>query len=154
MSDEEVTVMHAATAVSDAVLERALRGAGLRSTQPRVLVLRFLREHGGHHSADEITKALAAIDPSLMRGTVYNVLNKLLNHGLVSLADVGPGRALYESGTPWHHHFVCRACDAVLDVPCVAGSNPCLDVALPGARLDEAQIIFRGLCPACVPGGP
>jgi Fur family ferric uptake transcriptional regulator len=145
--------MPAATVVSDADLERALRAAGLKSTRPRLLVLRYLRESGGHHSADEITDALTALDTSLQRGSVYNVLNKLEQHGLVSLADVGPGRALYESGSTWHHHFVCRRCDAVIDVPCVVGHKPCLDAELDGAELDEAQIIFRGLCSKCVQAG-
>jgi Fur family ferric uptake transcriptional regulator len=141
--------VHAAPAVSDAVLERTLHDAGLRSTRPRLLVLRFLRERGGHHSADEITDALTAQDKTLLRGSVYNVLGKLHKRGLVTLADAGPGRALYESGSPWHHHFVCRVCDAVLDVPCVADSKPCLEADLPGAQIDEAQIIFRGRCAAC-----
>ena len=141
--------MPAANDVSDADLERALRNAGLKSTRPRLLVLRFLRERGGHHSADEITDALTQVDTNLLRGSVYNVLNKLLNHGLVNLADVGPGRALYESGNVWHHHFVCRQCGAVADVPCVVGAKPCIDVDLGGAELDEAQIIFRGRCARC-----
>ena len=141
--------MPAASDVSDAELERVLRDAGLKSTRPRLLVLRYLRESGGHHSADEITDALTALDTSLQRGSVYNVLNKLEQRSLVTLADVGPGRALYESGSAWHHHFVCRQCDAVIDVPCVVGQKPCLDADLRGALLDEAQIIFRGLCPAC-----
>ncbi len=146
--------MHAAAAndVSDAALERALRSAGLKSTRPRLLVLRFLRERGGHYSADEITDALTQVDTTLLRGSVYNVLNKLLVHGLVNLADVGPGRALYESGTAWHHHFVCRQCGAVVDVPCIVGGKPCIDADLGGAELDEAQIIFRGRCAACVTG--
>jgi len=141
--------MHAATTVSDADLERALHAAGLKSTRPRLLVLRFLRERGGHHSADEITEALGAKDTSLLRGSVYNVLNKLEKRGLITLADVGPGRALYESGGPWHHHFVCRQCEVVLDVPCVVGQKACLYPELDGAELDEAQVIFRGRCPAC-----
>ncbi len=144
--------MDAANDVSDAYLERVLRTAGLKSTRPRLLVLRFLRERGGHHSADEITDALSKVDTSLLRGSVYNVLNKLLGHGLVNLADVGPGRALYESGSAWHHHFVCRQCGAVTGVPCVVGVKPCIDANLGGAELDEAQIIFRGRCAACVGG--
>ena len=142
--------MPAATGVSDSELERTLRSAGLKSTRPRLLVLRFLRERGGHRSADEITDALTAEDTSLLRGSVYNVLNKLEKHGLVTLAIIGPGRALYEMANPWHHHFVCRACEAVLDVPCVVCDKPCLESTLAGARIDEAQVIFRGLCPACV----
>jgi Fe2+ or Zn2+ uptake regulation protein len=143
--------MSAARAVShsDTDLEQLLHAAGLRSTRPRLLVLRFLREHRGHHSADEIQAALDAEDEHLLRGSVYHVLAKLMSRRLVMLADVGPGRALYESGSPWHHHFVCRKCEVVVDVPCVESDQPCLRPTLPGAQLEEAQIIFRGLCAAC-----
>jgi Fur family ferric uptake transcriptional regulator len=141
--------MNAAPALSDTALEQLLHAAGLRSTRPRLLVLRFLREHSGHHSADEIQAALDTADEHLLRGSVYHVLGKLMSRRLVMQADVGPGRALYESGSPWHHHFVCRRCEVVLDVPCVAGDQPCLSPSLPGAQLEETQIIFRGLCAAC-----
>jgi Fe2+ or Zn2+ uptake regulation protein len=135
--------------VSDLGLERELHAAGLRSTRPRILVLHFLRERGGHHAADEIQAALDAADEHLLRGSVYHVLGKLVSRRLVTQADVGPGRALYESGSPWHHHFVCRRCEAVFDVPCVEPSAPCLNPSVPGAQIDEAQIIFRGKCAAC-----
>lgn len=142
--------MSAPHTVSDADLEEVLHAAGLRSTRPRLQVLRFLRERGGHHSADDIQAALDAADEHLLRGSVYNVLAKLMSRSLVMLADAGPGRALYESGTPWHHHFVCRKCDVVLDVPCLENDQPCLSSSgLPGAQIDQAQIIFRGLCAAC-----
>jgi Fe2+ or Zn2+ uptake regulation protein len=131
--------------ISDTELEDVLHAAGLRSTRPRLLVLRFLRERGGHHSADEIQAALDAADEHLLRGSVYHVLAKLMSRRLVMLADVGPGRALYESG----NHFVCRKCEAVQDVPCVELDHPCVSQRLPGAQVDEAQIIFRGLCAAC-----
>jgi Fe2+ or Zn2+ uptake regulation protein len=139
--------------VSDAELEAELHAVGLRSTRPRILVLRFLRERGGHHSADEIQAALDAVDTHLLRGSVYYVLNKLVDRRLIMQADVGPGRALYESFGMWHHHFVCRECDAVIDAPCVVGSKPCLDADLEGAEIDEAQVIYRGRCPQCVAAG-
>jgi Fe2+ or Zn2+ uptake regulation protein len=141
--------VHAQHHVGDAELEEVLHRAGLRSTRPRILVLRFLRQHGGHHSADAIQAALDATDEHLLRGSVYNVLGKLVGRRLVTQADIGPGRALYESGSPWHHHFVCRRCEVVLDVPCVQTNAPCLTPSLEGVVVDEAQIIFRGLCAAC-----
>jgi Fur family ferric uptake transcriptional regulator len=80
---------------------------------------------------------------------VYNALDALRTAGLVMAADAGPGRTLYEADTGWHHHFVCRECGAVVDVPCVEGEKPCIDAGVPGLEVDEAQIIFRGRCEAC-----
>jgi len=130
-------------------LTQDLRAAGLRATGPRLLVLRLLRERRGHHSADDLTAALAASGETLLRGSVYNVLGSLVDSGLVAVADAGPGRTLYEASTGWHHHFVCSECGSVLDVPCVVGAKPCLEAGLGDAEVTEAQVIFRGRCPSC-----
>jgi Fur family ferric uptake transcriptional regulator len=55
----------------------------------------------------------------------------------------------YEVASEWHHHFVCRRCRQVIDVACEADSRPCLDATVPGVLVDEAQVIFRGLCADC-----
>lgn len=128
-----------------------LREAGLRATRPRVLVLELLEHLGGHRSADEVSAALAEAGQPLPRASVYNVLHDLTEHGLAFSADAGPGRALYEIATHWHHHFVCRQCGSVTDVPCVVGEKPCLRPGdgLDAAEIDEAQVIFRGRCARC-----
>jgi len=128
-----------------------LHGAGLRATASRVAVYEALREAGGHHGVDQIVALVARRGPRLSRMTVYNVVGDLREAGLVMCADAGPGRALYEVSDVWHHHFVCRGCGAVSDVPCVRGRKPCLAPSgPPGATVDEAQVIFRGLCRTCL----
>jgi len=48
------------------------------------------------------------------------------------------------------HHIVCRGCGAVADVDCVAGAAPCLDLSASGGFvIDEADVTFWGVCPAC-----
>lgn len=130
-----------------------LRSIGLRATRPRIAVLEALGEVGGHHSAEELAAALAEKRVRFARASIYNVLDDLVTSGLVMLADVGPGRALYEVADDWHHHLVCRRCRSVTDVACATGSRPCLEATVPGAAIDEAQVIFRGLCADCVADG-
>ncbi len=127
-----------------------LREAGLRATQPRVVVYETLREVGGHRSVDDIAAFVSDRGHSISRMTIYNVVNDLRSVHLIMCADAGPGRALYEASDHWHHHFVCRKCASVFDVECVEGSKPCLepDTDVPGT-IDEAQIIFRGICNQC-----
>ena len=127
-----------------------LHAAGLRVTKPRLLVYDVLRVSGGHRSADDVAALLADRGDPLPRGSVYNVLADLTAAGLLMCADVGPGRALYEVAERWHHHFICRVCGVVLDVPCVRGEKPCLDppASLPGT-VEEAQVLFRGVCDQC-----
>jgi Fe2+ or Zn2+ uptake regulation protein len=81
---------------------------------------------------------------------VYNALAALTAAGLVLTADAGPGRALYETATAWHHHAVCRVCGEVSDMDCAIGAKPCLSPDGEWGQVDEAQIIFRGICAACL----
>ncbi len=126
-----------------------LRAVGLRATRPRVVVYDALAGEAGHRSAEDLVTLLAARGVRLARASVYNVIDDLASAGLVMLADVGPGAALYEVAEEWHHHFVCRGCRRVTDVRCLADSRPCLEATLPGVLIDEAQVIFRGLCAGC-----
>lgn len=134
-------------------IETRLREAGLRVTSPRTAVYKLLKSLGGHHSADELAQRLAAGGTGMSRASVFNVLNDLSSAGLIMQSDAGPGRAFYEASDEWHHHFVCRACGEIFDVPCATGRKPCLTPKLPGAgfSVDEAQVIFRGYCPSCNP---
>lgn len=124
-----------------------MRAAGLRVTRPRQTVFNLLKELGGHRSAEELLRELKSRGSNLPRASVYNVLNDLVLHGIIMQADAGPGSALYEVGMEWHHHFVCRECGHVIDVPCAVGEKPCLEPGIKGLAVDEAQVIFRGHCP-------
>jgi Fe2+ or Zn2+ uptake regulation protein len=135
-----------------AALTERLRDAGLRATQARLAVLGELVASPGHRAADELADRLDARGIRIARASVYNILDDLVRCELVMLADAGPGRALYEAREVEHHHFVCRRCGSVADVPCVVGERPCLDIAIPGAIVDRAQVIFRGLCAGCAAG--
>jgi Fur family ferric uptake transcriptional regulator len=135
----------------EAVARDKLRAAGMRATRPRTLVYAVLREVGGHRSVDELLELLEQRGHSIPRMSIYNVMADLTEASLVMPADTGPGRALYEAGDVWHHHFVCRSCGRIEDVPCLKGRKPCLlpPKGLGGGTIDEAQVIFRGHCARC-----
>jgi Fur family ferric uptake transcriptional regulator len=82
---------------------------------------------------------------------VYDVLRALTEAGLVRRIEPPGSVARYESRTgDNHHHLVCRACGAIEDVDCATGAAPCLTAAGDhGYLIDEAEIVYRGLCPAC-----
>lgn len=137
------------TADLDERAAAALRTAGLRVTRPRLAVYRALARLGGHRTAEEATAALVEAGEGLPRTSVYNALEALRAAGLVMQAGTGAGPALYEVATRWHHHFVCRRCGGVTDVPCAVGAKPCLDPELDGLDVDEAEVVYRGLCGRC-----
>lgn len=126
-----------------------LREAGLRVTRSRVQIMHALHEVGGHPSSEELVQWLRSGVEPIPRATVYKVLEDLAECGVVMRADHGSRGARYELAEVWHHHFVCRECGVIMDVPCVRGEKPCLDANFPDAEIDEAQVIFRGLCLDC-----
>jgi Fur family ferric uptake transcriptional regulator len=130
-----------------------LQEAGLRATRPRIAVAETLRHMGGHRTADEVHARLARDNISVPRTSVYNSLTVLADVGIALRADVGPGAVVYEVADQWHHHFVCRRCGQISDVPCVIGERPCLSPGDGFGVVEEAQVIFRGVCARCVESG-
>jgi Fe2+ or Zn2+ uptake regulation protein len=136
----------------DAVTDAAarLRQAGLRATKPRLAVLGALEDVREHKSADELVSLLRERDVDIPRSSVYNVLADLSAAGLIMHTELGSRGDRYEASSAWHHHLVCRGCGAVVDVPCLVGSHPCLEITVDGAYIEQADVVFRGLCAACV----
>jgi Fur family transcriptional regulator, stress-responsive regulator len=131
-----------------------LRMADLRVTRPRVAVLEAVHAHP-HADTETILSAVRIGLPDVSRQAVYDVLNALTAVGLVRRIQPLGMVARYESRVgDNHHHVVCRSCGAIADIDCAVGEAPCLipfddDNALDGFVLDEAEVIYWGLCPDC-----
>ena len=126
-----------------------LRAAGLRVTLQRLAILDALASLGGHRTADEVAVALGSGGRPMPRATLYHALSSMADAGILLVADAGPGVSRFEIAGTRHHHLVCRACGRIVEVPCVRGRRRCLDANLPGAVIDDVQVVFRGLCPTC-----
>ena len=127
-----------------------LRARGLRITRPRVAVLDVLCEHP-HATVDLIAEAVRAKLGRISKQAVYDVLAACVDAGLVRRIEPAGSPALFETRTgDNHHHLVCRDCRVTTDVDCATDARPCLtpsDDA--GYALDEAEVVFWGLCPSC-----
>jgi Fur family ferric uptake transcriptional regulator len=136
------------TATSD--LEQMLRGADLRVTRPRVAVLSAVHDHP-HADTDSLIGAVRGSLPAVSHQAVYDVLRALTTAGLVRRIQPSGSVARYESRVgDNHHHVVCRSCGDIADVDCAVGEAPCLHASSDsGFAIDEAEVIFWGLCPAC-----
>jgi len=127
-----------------------LRSAGLRVTRARLGVLETLAVLEGHPTTEDVAKGLGARGITVSRASVFNVLADLTTAGLVMVADAGPGTTRYEIATEWHHHLVCRNCGSIIDVPCAKGTKPCMTPDEVVGVVDEAQVIYRGMCNSCL----
>ena len=127
-----------------------LRAAGLRVTGPRLAVLAEVR--GGQHiTADQVAAGVRGRVGAISTQAVYDVLGALTGAGLLRRIEPAGSPTRYEARVgDNHHHVVCRACGAIADVDCVVGESPCLAASdASGFAVDEAEITFWGLCPAC-----
>jgi len=131
-------------------LARMLRGASLHVTRPRVAVLAAVHENP-HADTNSIVDLVREDLGQVSHQTVYDGLRALTAAGLVRRIHPQGSVARYESRVgDNHHHLVCRSCGAIADVDCAVGTAPCLTAAdHHGYSLDEAEVIYWGLCPGC-----
>jgi Fe2+ or Zn2+ uptake regulation protein len=128
-----------------------LRGAALRVTRPRIAVLTAVHDHP-HADTNSIIGAVREDLGEVSHQTVYDALRALTAAGLLRQIQPSGSVARYESRVADnHHHIVCRSCGAMADVDCAVGSAPCLTPSADhGYAIDEAEVIYWGLCPACL----
>ena len=131
-------------------IEAELRAARLRVTGPRVAVLRAVHTHP-HADTDTLIDAARADLGEVSKQAVYDVLRALADAGLVRRIEPSGSVARYESRVgDNHHHVVCRTCGAIEDVDCAVSHTPCLTASEDhGYRIDEAEVVYWGTCPAC-----
>ena len=127
-----------------------LRGAALRVTRPRLAVLGAVHAHP-HADTDSIIGAVRRDLPEVSHQAVYDSLRTLTSAGLVRRIQPLGSVARYESRIgDNHHHVVCRSCGEIADVDCAVGDAPCLTASDDhGFSIDEAEVIYWGLCRSC-----
>ncbi|MFD3504379.1 Fur family transcriptional regulator [Streptomyces sp. NPDC058678] len=127
-----------------------LRGAGLRVTAARVALLETVRG-GDHLGVEAIASGVRDRVGHISLQAVYEALHALTAAGLVRRIEPPGSPARFEGRVgDNHHHLVCRSCGVVADVDCAVGHAPCLTASVDhGFSVDEAEVIYWGLCPSC-----
>lgn len=135
------------------------RGSQLRVTAQRVAVLVVLIDHPHvevliDHPHVDVETILTRTRERLGREStqaVYDVLRALVTVGLVRrIEPAGSPARLEARADDNHHHVVCRHCGIAQNVDCVVGRAPCLTPSQAhGFAVDEAEVTFWGVCPAC-----
>jgi len=131
------------------LIEARLREAGLKLTPQRFAVLDYLVRHPTHPTAEQIGAGVNRRFPRVSRATIYNTLHSLCETGLVREVYLEDATARYDANVKPHHHFVCRSCGRLEDVPAEAlGALPRADLET-GYRVESFQVVMRGICGAC-----
>lgn len=128
----------------------ALRAAGSRVTTARRAVLAVLVEGSDHLTADEVAEAVHTSHPDIHRSTIYRTLEALERLGVVEHAHLGHGRAVFHLADDSHHHLVCDACGAVIEVPDDAFAHLAATLRREyGFELQAHHFALPGRCRAC-----
>ncbi len=119
-------------------------------TPQRAAFRDLVRGAAGPLSPTEIHRAMAGARKRTRVGlaTVYRTIKRGLAEGWLRAVELPGEPARYEpSDREHHHHFECRRCQKVYDVPGCAGK---LSSLLPvGFVLEQHEIVLWGLCKAC-----
>jgi Fe2+ or Zn2+ uptake regulation protein len=131
------------------------RANGRKITAQRQCIFRALSGDVTHPTAERVYEQVRREIPNVSLKTVYQTLNDLAELGAIAVLDVGTGAARFDPNVETtHHHLVCRSCGKVRDL---AADLPVLTVsrrAAQGFTVDNAEIVFRGLCDECQETGP
>ncbi len=126
------------------------RQRGVQVTAQRLAVLRAVSGQP-HARTDEIEEIVRREIGAVSRQAVYDALGILTDKGLIRRIQPAGSPARYEQRVDDnHHHLVCRFCGATEDVDCAVGRTPCLSASEDhGFIIDEAEVIYWGVCPDC-----
>lgn len=131
--------------------EEKMRAAGLRVTPQRRAVWSAFGDGGGHLAADEVFARARRRLPELSRATVYNTLAAFVEAGMLQAVE-SRGAVLYDPNPDRdHHHFRCRNCDRLYDVPVEGVEGLRISDADEEFVVDQTTVLLRGLCPLCSP---
>jgi len=136
--------------MTDEALRTTLRERGQRVTPQRVLLLRELAGAGHHLTADELLLRVSERLPALSAPTVYATLELFEELALVRRISGRAGPAQWEPVLDGHHHFACRRCGQVTDLPASVPAAEAIEAARrAGHEPAGAELVVSGICGDC-----
>ncbi|HSR13140.1 MAG TPA: transcriptional repressor [Thermodesulfobacteriota bacterium] len=127
-------------------------------TPQRQGILKLLHGNRTHPSAESIYGEIRKQYPRISFATVYNTLAKLAETGKIQELDIDPNKKRFDPSVVPHHHFYCKQCGTVLDVP--EDSLPRMDLPrlrsnrVDGHEVEGVQLNLKGVCRTCRRNNP
>lgn len=130
-------------------LIQRVRRQGGKATSQRILIWKALVNDVSHPTAEDLYTRLKSQLPSLSQGTLYNVLNELVEWGEIRRFDMGDGRIHFDPDTRGHAELVCMRCHRVIDAPDGAAPEHVVPDLIAGYRVVSHSEQYFGYCPDC-----
>ncbi|MGF1571245.1 MAG: Fur family transcriptional regulator [Nodosilinea sp.] len=128
---------------------RTLKSRGLRVTPQRFAVYANLLGRSDHPTAEAILGDLNQMAPTSSQATVYSSLQALREVDLVREVLLEEGVCRYDANVAPHHHFRCRACGAISDIPWEHLASLDLQTLSPRWRVEGYEVTVQGVCNEC-----
>ena len=88
---------------------------GLKVTPQRMRVLEAIYKLNNHPTAENILNFIRKNDPNVGSGTVYKVLETLVENDLIKKVKTEKDAMRYDGVLENHHHLYCIECDYIED---------------------------------------
>jgi len=88
---------------------------GLRVTPQRIAILSAIIKLNNHPTAEKIIEYIKKNHPNISVGTVYKVLDSLVENNLLKKVKSESGIMRYDPTQSNHHHLYCEETDRIED---------------------------------------
>jgi Fur family peroxide stress response transcriptional regulator len=96
-------------------INQKLRDAGMKVTPQRHAILEAVTKLNNHPTAEQIIDYIRKEHPGIATGTVYHVLDVMLENGLVKRVKTDRDVMRYDAVLKNHHHIYCAESDRIED---------------------------------------
>jgi len=128
---------------------KTLREKGLKVTQQRLEILKFLDENRTHPTLDEVYLYMIKKFPSISKMTVYNVIDSMTANGIInSVRFVNSTELRVDYDKETHFHFMCKKCGMIYDIPDELDVIKSLKNT--GHKVDDYKVNIYGICKKCL----
>ena len=98
------------TKIRDSFIEK-----GLKIPPQRIAILEAIYKLNNHPTAEDILTHIRIENPNIAKGTVYKVLDTLVENQLVKKVKTDGELMRYDGIVENHHHLYCSTCDLIED---------------------------------------
>lgn len=118
----------------------------MRKTRQKNLILKIINNSCSHPTANEIYEEARKEIENISLGTVYRVLNNLIEKGEIRMIHTIDNIHRYDNIKVKHDHFICVKCGRVEDVDKMRN----IDLAtINDNKVLDCDITYKGICSKC-----
>jgi Fur family transcriptional regulator, peroxide stress response regulator len=131
------------------VVVQTLKDKGMRVTPQRCAVYANLLGREDHPTVEQLLRDLNQSFPISSQATVYSSLQSLRDAGLVREVLLDQGVSRYDANVEPHHHFRCRGCGVIEDIPWSSLPPVSLEGLRASLKAESYEVIVHGVCDRC-----